>query len=230
MVGRRVLFPKNRPKQVSTANNDGDIINSSKQTTTVSTRNRLSTIRACVRTGILITILIIGYIGHKAFYAKTDNADLSTLRLLAEDTNNSNPYQVSCDTTGYPQAYYPVGQGAFTCESLSNGSVILLVVGILYMFIALAIVCDEFFVPSLEIMAEEMQLSDDVAGATLMAAGGSAPELFTAFLGVFVAESDVGFGAIVGSAVFNVLFVISMCALFSRVSSSIISSRHISIH
>ena len=49
-----------------------------------------------------------------------------------------------------------------------------------------------------------------------MAAGGSAPELFTSFMGVFVAKSNVGFGAIVGSAVFNVLFVIGMCAIFSK--------------
>ena len=46
-----------------------------------------------------------------------------------------------------------------------------------------------------------------------MAAGGSAPELFTNVIGVFVAESDVGFGTIVGSAVFNVLFVIGACSL-----------------
>ena len=48
----------------------------------------------------------------------------------------------------------------------------------------------------------------------LMAAGGSAPELATSFVGVFK-RSDVGFGTIVGSAVFNVLFVISMCVMFT---------------
>ncbi|CAE7346526.1 Slc24a1, partial [Symbiodinium sp. KB8] len=52
--------------------------------------------------------------------------------------------------------------------------------------------------------------------ATFMAAGGSAPELFTSFIGVFISVSNVGFGTIVGSAVFNVLFVIGMCAIFSR--------------
>ncbi|CBY42030.1 unnamed protein product, partial [Oikopleura dioica] len=61
-----------------------------------------------------------------------------------------------------------------------------------------------------------MKISDDVAGATMMAAGGSAPELFTSVIGVFFAKSDVGIGTIVGSAVFNVLFVIAMCALFSK--------------
>jgi hypothetical protein len=89
--------------------------------------------------------------------------------------------------------------------------------GILYLFLALAIVCDEYFVPALEEMSgkNQLNLSLDVAGATLMAAGGSAPELFTSFFGTF-AESSVGFGTIVGSAVFNVLFVIGMCSLLSK--------------
>jgi len=66
-------------------------------------------------------------------------------------------------------------------------------------------------------MADEnhLNLSMDVAGATLMAAGGSAPELFTSFFGTFL-ETEIGFGTIVGSAVFNVLFVIGMCSLLSK--------------
>lgn len=95
--------------------------------------------------------------------------------------------------------------------------IVLSVAGILYMFVAIAIVCDEFFVPALEEIASEnhLDLSMDVAGATLMAAGGSAPELFTSLIGTFK-RSEVGFGTIVGSAVFNVLFVIGMCAVFSK--------------
>ena len=91
------------------------------------------------------------------------------------------------------------------------------IAGVLYTFLALAISCDEFFVPALEEMASDrrMGLSPDVAGATLMAAGGSAPELFTSMIGTFQ-ESDIGFGTIVGSAVFNVLFVIAMCSFLSK--------------
>jgi len=87
-----------------------------------------------------------------------------------------------------------------------------LVLGVLYMFLGLSVVCDEFFVPALDIIADKWDLTPDVAGATLMAAGGSAPELFTSFIGTF-RMSDVGFGTIVGSAVFNILFVIGMCAV-----------------
>eukprot|EP00638_Chattonella_subsalsa_P000104 CAMPEP_0117745318 /NCGR_PEP_ID=MMETSP0947-20121206/7284_1 /TAXON_ID=44440 /ORGANISM="Chattonella subsalsa, Strain CCMP2191" /LENGTH=477 /DNA_ID=CAMNT_0005562437 /DNA_START=663 /DNA_END=2096 /DNA_ORIENTATION=- len=65
-------------------------------------------------------------------------------------------------------------------------------------------------------MVEYFQVKHDVAGATFMAAGGSAPELFASLMGVFFSESDVGFGTIVGSAVFNVLFVIGLCGAFAR--------------
>ena len=105
---------------------------------------------------------------------------------------------------------------AFTPEQLAQGGVICYMLGVLYMFVALAIVCDEFFVPSLDVIIDKFGISEDVAGATFMAAGGSAPELFTAVIGVFVAFSDVGIGTVVGSAVFNILFVIGMCALFSK--------------
>lgn len=82
----------------------------------------------------------------------------------------------------------------------------------LYMFLGLAIVCDSFFESALSAISEAQGLKDDVAGATWMAAGGSAPELATSIMGVFISRSDVGFGTIVGSAVFNVLFVIACCA------------------
>ncbi|XP_035037380.1 sodium/potassium/calcium exchanger 2-like isoform X10 [Hippoglossus stenolepis] len=104
----------------------------------------------------------------------------------------------------------------FTVEDRRQGFVAFHMFGMLYMFIALAIVCDEFFVPALTVITEKLEISDDVAGATFMAAGGSAPELFTSVIGVFVSHSNVGIGTIVGSAVFNILFVIGMCALFSK--------------
>lgn len=109
----------------------------------------------------------------------------------------------------------------FTDEQLSQGAIVLHVIGVLYMFYALALVCDHFFVPSLDVIIERFGISPDVAGATLMAAGGSAPELFTSIIGVFIAISDVGIGTIVGSAVFNVLFVIAACAFASAKALSL---------
>ncbi|XP_064639038.1 sodium/potassium/calcium exchanger 3-like isoform X6 [Lineus longissimus] len=92
--------------------------------------------------------------------------------------------------------------------------VIFYFVCILIVFVALAIICDDFFVPSLEAISEKLHLSEDVAGATFMAAGSSAPELFTSVAGVSY-ETDVGIGTIVGSAVFNILVIIALTAALS---------------
>lgn len=48
-----------------------------------------------------------------------------------------------------------------------------------------------------------------------MAAGSSAPELATVVIGVFFAKDDIGVSGVIGSAVFNIMFVISVCALCS---------------
>lgn len=88
------------------------------------------------------------------------------------------------------------------------------------MFIYLADICDSYFVPCLDLIIEKQQINHDIAGATLMAAGGSAPELFTSIIGVFIAQNDIGIGTIVGSAVFNICAVLGACAFI--VSSKLI--------
>ncbi|EPY81550.1 hypothetical protein CB1_000726115 [Camelus ferus] len=103
----------------------------------------------------------------------------------------------------------------FSNQERQHGAVLLHILGALYMFYALAIVCDDFFVPSLEKICEKLHLSEDVAGATFMAAGSSTPELFASVIGVFITHGDVGVGTIVGSAVFNILCIIGVCGLFA---------------
>lgn len=61
----------------------------------------------------------------------------------------------------------------------------------------------------------ELKVSPDVAGATFMAAGSSAPELATVVIGVFLAKDDIGVSGVIGSAVFNIMFVIAICGLAS---------------
>jgi len=84
-----------------------------------------------------------------------------------------------------------------------------------YMLLGLNTVCDVYFTGALNVMVATWAIKADVAGATFMAAGGSAPELFTSLIGACITENDVGFGTIVGSAVFNVLFVIGACGFAS---------------
>jgi len=104
--------------------------------------------------------------------------------------------------------------GGCSCPNIpawvEQGGVAVHFVGILILFLGLSIICDDFFVPSLEKISDALDLSEDVAGATFMAAGSSAPELFASLMSLLnpSADDSIGIATIVGSAVFNVLVII----------------------
>lgn len=87
---------------------------------------------------------------------------------------------------------------------------------ILIAIYVLAIVTDSFFIESLQQISNRWKLPHDVAGASLMAIGSSAPELCIALMAVFREggkNSDMGMGTIVGSAVFNILVITGASAM-----------------
>ncbi|XP_070074876.1 sodium/potassium/calcium exchanger 4 isoform X4 [Drosophila takahashii] len=85
----------------------------------------------------------------------------------------------------------------------------------MYLFIVLAIVCDEYLVPAMERLCYTLRMTYDVAGATFLAAATSAPELFVAFVGTFITHGDIGVGTIVGSSVFNILVIAAVCGILT---------------
>ncbi|KAI4467423.1 sodium/potassium/calcium exchanger [Holotrichia oblita] len=160
-------------------------------------------------------IALLGRAAHQQHELDEDDADPNTTLPPPSDTSSTvyyYPYDYpnrthnTTDPFHHKDPLFP--RDLFTTEQRRSGAILLHVLGVIYMFVALAIVCDEFFVPALDVIIEKLDIQDDVAGATFMAAGGSAPELFTSVIGVFVSFDDVGIGTIVGSAVFNILFVI----------------------
>lgn len=155
---------------------------------------------------------LLGYHGTSLLYCSVPSNELR-VRAANKDWSFS-PSRRHLLASNDSGSNYP--PDIFSLEQRRQGAVILHIFGMVYMFLALAVVCDEFFVPALGVITRKLHISDDVSGATFMAAGGSAPELFTSFIGVFIANSDVGIGTIVGSAVFNILFVIGVCALVSK--------------
>lgn len=145
------------------------------------------------------------------------DADLSSLQYQTQreplsHTIHSIPNKTNCIRPDIEQ--FPKG---FINQSLRrHGLVFIHFLIAAYMFIALAVVCDEYFVPSLNDISKRFDLKEDVAGATFMAVGSSAPELATTLITLFVSKDvDIGIGAVVGSAVFNIMFIISLVALLS---------------
>ena len=182
-------------------------------------------VRYYVRGALCVGVLVLGavYVGSAVVNGSQDaSSQFDDARRLSANSSTKICYpsgkpeqRHGCnDFSGYPP-FTPTGL-PMAVNPYINGGVILYMIGTVYTFMGLAVVCDEYFVPALEAIIDKYDINDDVAGATLMAAGGSAPELATSLIGTFVAKSNVGFGTIVGSAVFNVLFVIGCCAIFSK--------------
>ncbi|GLG94207.1 uncharacterized protein GBIM_01466, partial [Gryllus bimaculatus] len=103
--------------------------------------------------------------------------------------------------------------GLFTHDQRLHGAIVLHFLCALYCFVLLAYVCNDYFLPSVECICVDLNLSQDVAGATFMAMATSTPELFVNIIGTFITESDLGVGAVVGSAVFNTFGVAAASGL-----------------
>jgi K+-dependent Na+/Ca+ exchanger-like protein len=77
----------------------------------------------------------------------------------------------------------------------------------------------QYLMSSLDVLRERTGISEDVSGATFMAAATSSPELFTSLVGIFLGTddtaADTGIGAVVGSAVFNILVIIGLTGALS---------------
>lgn len=95
---------------------------------------------------------------------------------------------------------------------------VLYILILLACFILLARIVDLFFISSLDKISNDLKLSSDAAGATLMAVGSSAPELFVALFSVLKPGEHqvIGIGSIVGSAIFNLLVIVGAAAIIKN--------------
>jgi len=145
---------------------------------------------------------------------KSSKAGLPAPRRLNSTTDEATNFYPPDPLVGSATDYE--GDSYFNMPTERKFLAVFHVLGMAYMVLGLNTVCDVYFAGSIDLLCDAWNLTPDVAGATWMAAGGSAPEFFTSLVGATIAQNDVGFGTIVGSAVFNVLFVIGLCGYVAK--------------
>ena len=91
-------------------------------------------------------------------------ASLALLGGVVESSGASSVAQTHSRRLAEDGTLYP--DEVFDADSLKRGAIVLHVIGVLYTFTGIAIVCDDFFVPALEVLVETYEIEDDVAGAT----------------------------------------------------------------
>ncbi len=68
------------------------------------------------------------------------------------------------------------------------------------------------------VIAKHFNLSEQIIGLTILAVGTSLPELVTSVVAAIKGNSDIAIGNIVGSNIFNMLFIIGVASLISPIT------------
>jgi cation:H+ antiporter len=96
-----------------------------------------------------------------------------------------------------------------------------LLVGMLVSGIALLAWGADLCVNNAVLIARSWGASETLIGLTLVAAGTSLPELFTSVVATIRKESDIAIGNVVGSNIFNILFILGISGVIHPISYSI---------
>ncbi len=97
-------------------------------------------------------------------------------------------------------------------------SIIFLIIGI-----ALIVVGGDLVVDSASKIARDLGMSEMLIGLTIVAFGTSLPELVTSIVAAKKGECDMAIGNVVGSNMFNLLFILGMAATINPVEVSLAS-------
>ena len=150
--------------------------------------------------------------------AITDNnstsiTDKNTTTISTENSAADGEDDATCRRSKGAVEEFP--EDFLTQEQRMRGGILIHILITCYMFGLLAVVCDNYFVLSLYHICSRLRMAKDVAGATFMAIGSSAPTLFIAVVSIFFTDNagDVGLGTVVGSTIFNTLFIVAICAM-----------------
>ncbi|KAI8881897.1 hypothetical protein K501DRAFT_324235 [Backusella circina FSU 941] len=86
-------------------------------------------------------------------------------------------------------------------------SVFILVLCLFMLFGAISVVASDFFCPNLQIIASKLQLSESMAGVTILAMGNGSPDLFSTFSAMDSDSGSLAIGELIGAAFFIVAIV-----------------------
>lgn len=95
----------------------------------------------------------------------------------------------------------------FSQEQRMNGAIVLHFIGAIYFFTFTGMLINYYYLPSVQCICDALNITPDVGAAVFMSTATCTPELFTNLIGTFIADSDMGIGAVIGSLMFNMLGV-----------------------
>lgn len=91
-------------------------------------------------------------------------------------------------------------------------SILFIIAGMIFLFVSA-----KFFVSSAIFIARFLKISEAFISLTVVAVGTSLPELVTSAVASYKKNSDIAIGNIIGSNIFNILFILGISSLINNV-------------
>ncbi|KAJ6636450.1 Sodium/potassium/calcium exchanger 5 [Pseudolycoriella hygida] len=104
----------------------------------------------------------------------------------------------------------------FSQEQRLQGAIVLHFIGAIYFFTITGMLINYYYIPSVQCICDALNITPDVGAAVFMSTATCTPELFTNLIGTFIADSDMGIGAVIGSLMFNILGVSAVASFATR--------------
>jgi sodium/potassium/calcium exchanger 4 len=141
-----------------------------------------------------------------------EHAPVEVDQMMAESPRELKTAKANVTEPGTDEAA-EVGAGKHVSVALKLTMYIVL---LLITFVTLAIVCDDYLAEALEELSEALHIPHDVACASFLAFGSSAPEICINCIATARGKVDVSMGAIMGSGILAYTVIPAVCVLVSN--------------
>ena len=164
--------------------------------------------------GSTVLFIVLGHVGNE--FSRTDGIIMITLlalyiatlvvlsirqrtNLFAEEDDDDD------DLKGFARWYKKMSDKIWFLIVMLATGLVLIIYG------------SDFVVRSATFIAESVGVSERIIGLTMIAFGTSLPELVTSVTAARKGKTDIAIGNIVGSNIFNILFVVGLSALITPI-------------
>ena len=177
--------------------------------------------------GIIFLVIFVLYLAYLFVIARKRINKRELAAALEGTTAQSMPATVNFAADGAQPITAPDGQATGADDGTAadkpadekeqKKKTIWLSLGYTVLGLLMIVFGSNFAVDSATYLAEKMGVTDRFIGLTVVALGTSLPELFTSVTAAIKKNADIAIGNIVGSNIFNILFIVGLSSVITPV-------------
>ncbi|KAI8143011.1 Sodium/calcium exchanger protein-domain-containing protein [Fennellomyces sp. T-0311] len=161
---------------------------------------------------IVLGVVALGTMVRVATMLSSTQVSTSTLNPFSSHHKECSNFEAHEDQCGFVQVackgFSRFYLSFYYCSELWKPiSLTVMILGLLMLFGAVSVVASDFFCPNLQTISSKLQLSESMAGVTILAFGNGSPDLFSTFSAMDSGAGSLAVGELIGAAFFIVSVV-----------------------